>query len=140
MANNQRAARVADQMREEIAQVLRDLKDPRIGFVSVVKVEVANDLRHAKVFISVLGDDSVKTESMKGVQSASGHVRTELGRIMRLRFTPELHFVLDESIEHGSRIAKLLVQVQEEQAQQAQEPNGGKDDTDDKDGKDEKGE
>ncbi|MDB4896501.1 MAG: ribosome-binding factor [Firmicutes bacterium] len=132
MANNQRAARVADQMREEIAQLLRDLKDPRIGFVSVVKVEVANDLRHAKVFISVLGDDSVKKESMTGVQSASGHIRTELGRIMRLRYTPELHFVLDESIEHGSRIAKLLVQVQEEQAQQAQEANG-KDDAGDKD-------
>jgi ribosome-binding factor A len=132
MANNQRAARVADQMREEIAQLLRDLKDPRIGFVSVVKVEVANDLRHAKVFISVLGDDSIKKESMKGVQSASGHIRTELGRIMRLRYTPELHFVLDESIEHGSRIAKLLVQVQEEQAQQAQEPNAGKDDEEEK--------
>lgn len=119
MPNAQRAARVADQMREEIAKLLRDLKDPRIGFVSIVKVEVANDLRHAKVFASVMGDDAAKKESMKGLESAVGHLRTELGHIMRLRYTPELHFVLDASIERGSRIAKLLVQVQEEQAESA---------------------
>jgi ribosome-binding factor A len=111
----QRAARVADQMREELSRLIRDLKDPRIGFVSIVKVEVAADLRHAKVFVSVLGDEAAKKESMKGMQSAVGHLRSELGQIMRLRFTPELHFVLDESIEHGTRIAQLLVQVQKEQ-------------------------
>lgn len=113
--SNQRAARVGEEMRAELANLLREVKDPRIGFVSIVKVEVTADLRHAKVFISVLGDDKQKKESMKGLSSASGFLRSELSQKMRLRFTPELHFTLDESIEHGSRIAQLLVQVQKEQ-------------------------
>lgn len=115
--SNQRAARVGDQMRVDLAGLIRDLKDPRIGFVSVVKVEVTNDLRHAKVFLSVLGEAEAKRESMKGIASAAGHLRSELGRAMRLRYTPELHFLLDESIEHGSKIAQLLVQVQKEQGE-----------------------
>lgn len=113
--SSQRAARVAEQMREELAQLIRNLKDPRVGFVSLVKVDVSGDLRHAKVYVSVLGDDQAKQESMKGLQRAGGYLRTELAHLMQLRYTPELHFVLDESIEHGSRIAQLLVQVQKEQ-------------------------
>lgn len=116
--SNQRAARLGDQFREELSNLFRtELKDPRIGFVSIVKVEVAGDLRHAKVFVSVLGDEKQKKESLKGLVSASGFLRGELSRLMQLKYTPELHFVLDESIEHGSRIAQLLVQVQKEQGQ-----------------------
>ncbi|HEY3368535.1 MAG TPA: 30S ribosome-binding factor RbfA [Symbiobacteriaceae bacterium] len=118
MSNEQRAARVGEQMREELARLIRELKDPRIGFVSIVKVEVSGDLAHAKVFVSVLGDDKQKKDSMKGLQSALGFLRSELAQVMRLRFTPELHVVLDDSIEHGTRIAKLLVQVQNEQKAQ----------------------
>ncbi|HYF77517.1 MAG TPA: 30S ribosome-binding factor RbfA [Symbiobacteriaceae bacterium] len=114
--STQRAARLGDQIREELSNLIRqELKDPRIGFVSIVKVEVAGDLRHAKVFASVLGDEKQKKDSLKGLTSASGFLRTELGKILQLRYTPELHFVLDESIEHGTRIAQLLVQVQKEQ-------------------------
>jgi len=114
--SNQRAARVGEEIRELLAKLLRDeVKDPRIGFVSIVKVEVAGDLRHAKVFISVLGDENQKKESMKGLTKASGFLRSEIAQVLRLRYTPELHFVLDESIEHGQRIAQLLVQVQKEQ-------------------------
>lgn len=118
--SNQRAARVGDQMREELARLLRGIKDPRVGFVSIVKVEVSGDLRHAKVFSSVLGNDQQKKESMKGLLSAAGFLRSELGQIMRLRYVPELHFELDESIEHGSRIAQLLVQVQREQGDKSE--------------------
>jgi ribosome-binding factor A len=114
--STQRAARLGDQIREELSNLIRQaLKDPRIGFVSIVKVEVAGDLRHAKVFASVLGDEKQKKDSLKGLVSASGFLRSELGKILQLRYTPELHFVLDESIEHGTRIAQLLVQVQKEQ-------------------------
>jgi len=118
--STQRAARIGEQIREELAQLIRDeMKDPRIGFVSIVKVDVSGDLRHCKVFFSVLGNDQQKKESIKGLSSAAGFLRSELSRRMQLRYTPELHFHLDESIEHGSKIAQLLVQVQKEQKEQA---------------------
>jgi len=116
--SNQRAIRVGEQMREELANLIRHLKDPRIGFCSVVKVEVSGDIRHAKVYISVLGTDEQKRDSMKGMQSATGFLRSELSSKMTLRFMPELHFHLDESIEHGTRVAQLLVQVQKEQGEE----------------------
>lgn len=127
MASNQRAARVGDQMREIIAELLRDeVKDPRIGFVSVVKVEVSSDLRHAKVHVSVLGGEQEKKETLKGLSSATGFLRSEVAQRLRLRYAPELHFVLDESIEHGQRIAQLLVEVQKEQQEKEKAgPQGG---------------
>jgi ribosome-binding factor A len=110
-----RAARVGEQMREVLAQKIRtEMKDPRVGFLSIVKVEVAGDLRHAKIYVSVLGDDQQKKDSLKALTHAAGFLRSEVGQAMQLRYTPELHFVLDESIEHGAKIAKLLVQVQQE--------------------------
>lgn len=116
--SNQRALRVGEQMREELASLLRDLKDPRIGFASIVKVEVAGDIRHAKIFVSVLGEASQKKDTMKGLQSAAGFLRSELAQRMNLRYTPELHFVLDDSIEHGTRIAQILVDIQKDQKEQ----------------------
>lgn len=125
MGSNQRAARVGEEMREILAQLIREeVKDPRVGFVSIVKVEVSSDLRHAKVFISVLGDEQQKKESLKGLSSAAGFLRSEVARELRLRYTPELHFVLDESIEHGQKIAQLLVQVQKEQKEKEQQGKG----------------
>lgn len=119
--SNQRSVRVGDQMREELATLIRDeLKDPRIGFVSIVKAEVSGDLRHAKVYVSVMGTEQEKKDSIKGLSSAAGFLRSEIGQRMRLRYTPELHFFLDDSIEHGSRIAKLLVEVQKEQEEKGE--------------------
>ena len=110
-----RPNRVADQMRTELAQLMHDeLKDPRIGFASVVKIEVAPDLRVAKVYISVLGDAEAKKNTLKGLVSASGFLRGEIGNRLRLRYAPELRFLLDESIEHGAHIAALLHQVHKE--------------------------
>lgn len=123
MSSNQRAARVGEEMREILSGLIREgLKDPRVGFVSIVKVEVAGDLRHAKCFISVLGDEKKKKESLKGLTSAAGFLRSEVAKALQLRYTPELHFVLDETIEHGQKIAQLLVQVQQEQKEKAGEP------------------
>lgn len=115
MAGN-RAARIADVIQQELAGLIRnELKDPRIGFVSIVKVDVSGDIRHAKVYVSVMGDESAQKETLKALQSASGFLRNEVGRALQIRYTPELHFALDESIAHGSRIAQLLVQIQGEQ-------------------------
>lgn len=122
--STQRAARVGEQMREELAGLIRELKDPRVGFVSIVKVEVSGDIRHAKVYASVMGTEQQKKDSMKGLTSASGFLRSELSRLMQLRYMPELHFVLDESIEHGTRMAKLLVEVQRQDEQKGQGEQG----------------
>jgi len=102
-----RAERVSDQMKQEIADILmRKIKDPRIGFVTVTDVEVADDLRNAKVFVSVYGSD--KASTLKGLESASPFIRSELGRRMRMKFVPELLFRYDDSVERGAHIMELL--------------------------------
>ena len=108
-----RAARVADQMKEEIADILsRKIKDPRIGFVTVTDVEVADDLRNAKVFVSIYGGD--KNSTLKGLESASAFIRTELGKRMRLKFLPEIIFRFDATAERGAHIMELLHDIERE--------------------------
>ncbi len=108
-----RANRVAEAIKKEVAQMLRDeLKDPRIGFVTVTSVEVSPDLRHAKVFFSIYGSVEEKQQTLKALNSAQGFVRSELGKRLRLRYAPEIVFRFDESIEHGARIMELLEEVQ----------------------------
>ena len=99
-------------MKHEIADILmRKIKDPRVGFVTVTDVELADDLRNAKVFVSVYGTD--KAESLKGLQSASSFIRSELGRRMRMKFVPELLFRYDDSVERGAHIMELLHSIEE---------------------------
>jgi ribosome-binding factor A len=107
-----RPNRLSETLKEEISQlILVELKDPRIGFVTVTSVEVANDLAHAKVYISVLGtEDEVKT-SLDTLNHAAGFLRTEIGKRIRLRHVPTIVFVYDPSIQHGAHIAKLLRDV-----------------------------
>ena len=108
-----RAERVSDQMKEEIAFILmRKIKDPRIGFVTVTDVEVAADLRNAKVFVSIYGGDKEKT--LKGLESAAPFIRSELGRRMRMKSTPELLFRYDATVERGAHIMELLRTIEEE--------------------------
>lgn len=107
-----RAEKVEQFIKEELSEILRrEVKDPRIGFVSVTDVEVSVDLRHARVFVSVLGDEDAKTETMAGLESALGYIRRELGQRLQMRYTPDITFKLDESIERGSRVMKLLGEV-----------------------------
>jgi ribosome-binding factor A len=107
-----RAERVSDQMKQEIAEILmRKIKDPRIGFVTVTDVEVADDLRNAKVFVSVYGTD--KASTLKGLESASPFIRSELGRRMRMKFVPELLFRYDDSVERGAHIMELLHDIED---------------------------
>ena len=111
----QRSQRVAEEMKREIAQILREeLKDPRIGFITITSVEVTRDLRYAKVFISVYGGEPVKKQSLEALNKASGFVRKEVGRRIQLRYTPEISFAFDNSIEHGAKISKLLTKIKKE--------------------------
>lgn len=111
-----RVGRVSEQIKKELSQILQmELKDPRIGFVTVTGVDVTNDLSQATVYLSVLGDDSQKEETLKALAKAQGFIRSELGRRVRLRHTPELIFKFDTSIEYGSRIEQLLAQLNREE-------------------------
>jgi ribosome-binding factor A len=107
-----RLERLRELIKAEFGQMLqRDIKDPRIGFVSVTDVEVSNDYSHVKIFVSILGDDAAKQATMDGLESAKGFIRTELGQRIRLRYTPEIHIIADDSMERGSRIIQLLDKV-----------------------------
>lgn len=114
MATERRVSRVASLIKREISQMLlHDIKDERVGagMVSVTDVEVAGDLQHAKIFVSIYGTEEARRETMKGLKSATGYVRSELGHRVRLRRTPEIVFVEDISIERGSRVLSLINQL-----------------------------
>jgi ribosome-binding factor A len=104
-----RSEKVGDLIREEISQILlRELKDPRIGFVSITKVDLSDDLRVAKVYYSVFGGEQEKEESFQGLESAKGYIKRELGRRVRLKYMPEISFIFDDSFEYGEHIEELL--------------------------------
>lgn len=109
--SGQRAQRMREGLKRETSEILRTMKDPRIGFVSVTDVEVSRDLRHVKVFVSIYGDAEEKTDTLQALVHAQGFVRSELGKRIRLRHTPEIAFRMDESIERGARINELLRSV-----------------------------
>ncbi len=108
-----RIDKINGEVMRELAAVIRDLKDKRIPLMtSVVAVHVTNDLRYAKAYISVMGDDAAKKKALEGLRSASGYIRREIGRRVNLRYTPEFVFELDNSIEHGAHIDTLLKKLQ----------------------------
>lgn len=113
MRNNRRADRVAEAIREEIATFLAEsAKDPRIvGFVTVTGVDVTPDLRHAKVFVSVMGSDAEKSSTFEGLASTASHLRARVGRALRLRVAPEIQFREDESVARAARIESLLAGI-----------------------------
>ncbi|MBM7552706.1 30S ribosome-binding factor RbfA [Thalassobacillus pellis] len=104
-----RANRVAEQMKKELGDIIsKKIKDPRVGFVTVTDVDVTGDLQQAKVYISVLGDDKKQQDSLLGLAKAKGFIRSEIGKRIRLRKTPEIAFEFDEAIERGNRIETIL--------------------------------
>ncbi len=105
-----RIDRISEEVRRELSDIIQNsIKDPRLPrFVSVTGVRVAKDLKHAKAFVSVLGTEEQKQDAIKALVHAAGFIRHEIGQRVRLRFTPEFHFQLDDSIEHGIRIGKLI--------------------------------
>lgn len=110
-----RANRVAEQMKKEMGDILsRKIKDPRVGFVTVTDVQVTGDLQQAKVFISIYGDDAQQEETLVGLTKSKGFIRSEIGQRIRLRKTPEISFEIDEAIEYGNRIERILKDLNEE--------------------------
>ena len=113
-----RPERVAEQLRMDVADILqKDLKDPRLGMVTCTRVDLTNDLRHAKVYVSVLGED--KDDSMRALESAAGYVRRKLARRLGLRVSPEIVFVFDPSVEYSIRLEGLI----EETKRRSPEPD-----------------
>jgi ribosome-binding factor A len=119
MATNRRVSRVAELIKREVSQMLiHGIKDDRVGtgMVSVTDVDVSGDLQHAKIFVSIYGSEEAKAETMAGLKSATGFVRSELGARVRLRRTPEVTFIEDRSIERGTKVLSLLNRLENERS------------------------
>ncbi len=116
MSHHHRSDRVAEAIREEVATFLQEgAKDPRIvGLVTVTAVELTRDLRHAKVFVSILGTDEERESTLQGLASVAAHLKPHLGRTLRLRVAPEVSFRSDNSVTNASRIETLLQQLRDE--------------------------
>ena len=113
MAKQLRVEKLQELIKQEMGKMLlTDLKDPRIGFVTVTDVEMTGDLREAKIYVSIMGGEEQVKSSLEGLQSALGFIRREIGQRIRLRFTPEISFALDTSLDYGDHIQKLLLQVE----------------------------
>ena len=123
---SQRKDRVAQRIKEEISNIIHDkIKDPRIGFLTITNVEITNDLRIAKVFYSVLGDDDKKKEAKEGLESALKYIRKLLVETVELRYTPDIMFRLDTSVEYNMHIGGIFDKIEKERLQKEEE---GKDD------------
>ena len=115
MSSN-RIHRINDEIQRELAAQIRNLKDPRVsGMVSITRVDTTNDLRYARVYVSVL-EKTREADVLKGLKSASGFLRRELGHALQLRYTPELQCTGDDSIQHGAHILELLRKEEEKDA------------------------
>lgn len=112
---SQRASRVGEQIHKEISALLvRGLKDPRIGFVTITAVDVTPDLHLARVYFTVIGDEGVRRETEKGLRSSVPFLRREMGRRLRMRYVPDLLFQFDKSLEYGNRIEALIQEIHEQ--------------------------
>jgi len=111
-----RTEQIGEAVREEVANIIaHGLKDPRIGFVTITRAEVTPDLRHARILFGVLGDAAQRDKTEKGLKQAAGFIRREVGKRLRLRFTPELTFQYDVGIDATDRVARLLEETQSEE-------------------------
>jgi ribosome-binding factor A len=120
MANDRRVSRVAEAIRREVSQmILSDIKDDRVGagMVSVTAVDVAGDLQHTKIFVSIYGSDEARAETMEGLKSVTGYVRSELGKRVRLRRTPTVLFVEDKSFDRATQVISLINKLSQERVE-----------------------
>ena len=113
--NSRRIDRLRGTLKKELSDIIRNrVKDPRVRFVTVTDVEISKDLRHVKVYVSVLGSDEDRTACLEGLTRALGFIRGEMGRRIRLRYTPEMVLQYDKSIDAGMEIDRLLKEAFEE--------------------------
>lgn len=111
-----RTEKINAAIQTDISDIIRRLKDPRLqNLISVTEVIISGDLKHARVFISVLGSEEEKRESLKGLSSAAGFIRKELAERLTLRYVPELLFERDDSIEHGSHVLDIIMKLSDEE-------------------------
>lgn len=114
-----RVEKVQEFIKQEISKIiLTEIKDPRVGFVTITQVEATGDLRSAKIYVSLMGSDEQKANTWKGLQSALGYMRTEIGKRIRMRMTPDLSLHLDESLNYSAHIQELLLKIKEEESKQ----------------------
>jgi len=117
-----RVDKVQELIKQEVSNmILRELKDPRIGFATVTQVAVSGDLRHAKIFVSLMGSEEQKLQTWEGLNSSLGFIRSELGKRIRLRYTPEINLQWDTSLDHSVKIQKLLDEVKKEEESRTHE-------------------
>lgn len=112
---HKRSHRVGELIHQEVSKMIQfELKDPRIGFVTVTGVEISSDIQHAKIYYTVMGDEAARVQTGRGLEKALPYIRRELGRRLHLRSVPELSFHFDASIEYGNRIESLLKEINAE--------------------------
>jgi ribosome-binding factor A len=116
----ERMRRVNEAIREALAEALVDLKDPRIGFVTITGVKTSTDLRHARVFVSVLGNERKREKTLQGLQSAHGVLQAKLATELRMKRTPLLAFEFDPSVQEGMRMSQLIDELAPEGRDEAQ--------------------
>lgn len=115
-SSSRRPEQVGETLRQVIADALtREVRDPRVGFVTLTGVLVSNDLSHARIMVTVPGEEAEKTRALEGLQSAAGFLRSRAARALTTRSVPELHFELDRGLEHAARINELLNDIRREE-------------------------
>ncbi len=115
MLDYKRVDRIGETIRSEISSILlQEINDPRIQLVSITRVKVTADLRHAKIYVSIIGSEEKKKDTFKGLQSARGFIQRKLGERIRLRYTPEISFTLDTIIDEGIHIQELLNKIKKD--------------------------
>ena len=113
--SKQRPERVQEALRQEISRIVQgEMKDPRIGFITITKVDLTKDLRYARVYFSILGEDKDKKLALRGLNSAKGYMKGLLADRIKLRFMPEIAFAIDESLEHTKHIYDILDKIKKE--------------------------
>jgi len=133
MTQHKRAERVGDLIKKEISQIIQyELKDPGIGFVTITAVELSGDLKHARIFYSVLGDENAKEESSSALKRACGFIQHEIGKRLRLRYTPEICFLFDTSVEYGAHIETLIKKIHNSCGSTKDDLPSGEEDEDEK--------
>lgn len=132
MSSQLRIEKLQELIKQEVGKMLiYDIKDPRIGFVTVTEVEMTGDLREATIYVSIMGNEEQIKNTMEGLQSALGFVRREIGKRIRLRFTPEISFAPDKSLDYSEHIQKLLLKIEKERDSVENNTSGGGGETSD---------
>lgn len=120
--SSRRAHRVGEQMKKEISALIqRGIKDPRVGMATITEVRLSDDLRYARVYVTALGEKPTESKTLEALHNATGFIRREIGKRVRLRYIPEITFVWDDAVEKGARIQQLLEEIRRTEAEKGKE-------------------